>query len=152
HTRGGATVRLLLGFDMRRAPFSPATPTDLYAAAVDVAAWGDGLGFEYVRLGEHHSAEDGYMTSPLMLGAAIASRTTRLVLQPMVLAPFHDPVQVAEDLLTLDLLSAGRVRPIIAAGSRPTEFAMFAADRSAAGVAVEETVELLRLTWQGEPF
>ena len=46
-----------------------------YERLVDIAAEADGLGADCIWLTEHHGFEDGYLTQPLVLAAAIATRT-----------------------------------------------------------------------------
>ena len=67
-------------------------------------------GFDSCFFGEHHQDHDGFLPSPLIVAAAVAARTTRLrVGTSVILLPLHHPVHVAEDVITLDLVSKGRV-------------------------------------------
>ena len=52
-------MELVMIFDMR-APAFGAPIGALYAAALDMAAWADDVGFDVLGFGEHHCAEDGY--------------------------------------------------------------------------------------------
>ena len=56
-------------FDMR-APDTGAPASDIYAAALDMAAWGENNGCVAATLCEHHSSDDGYLPSPLILASA----------------------------------------------------------------------------------
>jgi alkanesulfonate monooxygenase SsuD/methylene tetrahydromethanopterin reductase-like flavin-dependent oxidoreductase (luciferase family) len=145
-------VRLQLGFDMRRAPESPATHTELYAAALDQCEWADGLGFEYVQVGEHHASPDGYLSNPITLCAAIAARTKQILLRPVILTPLYDPVRLAEELMTVDRLSGGRMHPLLGAGYRPEEFEMFGKALADRASDLTDAVELLKRAWTGEEF
>jgi alkanesulfonate monooxygenase SsuD/methylene tetrahydromethanopterin reductase-like flavin-dependent oxidoreductase (luciferase family) len=100
-------VRLQLGYDLRRAPDSPATHTELYQAVLAQCEWADRLGFEYVQVGEHHASPDGYLSNPITLCAAIAARTERILLRPVILTPLYDSVRLAEELMTVDRISGG---------------------------------------------
>jgi alkanesulfonate monooxygenase SsuD/methylene tetrahydromethanopterin reductase-like flavin-dependent oxidoreductase (luciferase family) len=82
----------------------------------------------------------------------VAGRTEHLKLRPMVIAPFADPLRLAEELAVLDLASAGRLTPIVLAGYAPHELEMFGVDRRQRGALVEEAVEVLKQAWTGEPF
>jgi alkanesulfonate monooxygenase SsuD/methylene tetrahydromethanopterin reductase-like flavin-dependent oxidoreductase (luciferase family) len=144
--------KILLRYDMR-APGFGASPAELYAAALEQAAFGDAQGFDAVQLSEHHGTDDGYLPSPLVLAAAIAGRTARIRLEiAALILPLHDPLRVAEDVAVLDLASGGRVELVIGAGYVPGEFAMF--DRAIADRPrlVEEGMRALELAWTGEPF
>ncbi len=114
---------IMLRFDMRKPVFSTASRADMYQTAIDQCAWGESHGFSAVHISEHHGSEDGYLPSPLVFASAIAARTNTMMLYiSALIAPLHDPVQLAEDLVVLDLISRGRVLPIISAGYREEEF------------------------------
>jgi alkanesulfonate monooxygenase SsuD/methylene tetrahydromethanopterin reductase-like flavin-dependent oxidoreductase (luciferase family) len=145
-------MRLALRFDLR-APDFGAPAAALYPAAVEMSAWADRLGFETVYLAEHHGAEDGYLPSPLVLGGAIAGRTTQLELHISALViTMHDPIRLAEDLAVLDLISNGRLSITAGMGYRPQEFALFGFDVEQRSQRYRETLEVLRSAWTGEPF
>ena len=72
--------RLTLLYDMR-APDSGAPADTLYRAAVEQCAWADARGFSSVTLTEHHATTDGYLPSPMILGAAIAGSTEHLLIR-----------------------------------------------------------------------
>lgn len=142
----------VITYDLR-APSFGAPARELWAAALDQAAWADELGFETVGLGEHHGADDGYDPSPLVLAAAMASRTRRIRFRTAVLlAPFYDPIKLAEDAAVLQILSGGRLELGIGAGYRPAEFEMFGRRLEDRWRLMGEVCELLRLAWAGEPF
>jgi hypothetical protein len=144
--------RLSLGFDMRAPDFGP-SENDLYQAAVDIAEWAERLGFEQVTLNEHHNTADGYLPAPMILGAAIAARTTRMSIEISALVvTLHHPLRVAEDLAVLDLISGGRLSVVLGAGYRRPEFEMFGVDWRRRPSLMEEAVTALRLAWTGEPF
>ena len=69
-----------------------------------------------------------------------------------MVAPFHDPLRLAEDVAVVDLPSKGRLDLVLTNGYVPQEFAMFG--RSLAGRPRLATlaVETLRKAWTGEPF
>lgn len=144
--------RLSLLFDMTSPEW--ATPaSSLYAAAVDLAARADELGFARIVLHEHHNTDDGYLPAPIVLGAAIAARTTRLKLVlSAVVAPLRHPLHLAEELAVLDLLAQGRLSVVLVAGARESEYAMFGLPFRGRGAVLDETVETLRQAWTGEPF
>ena len=77
-----------------------------YEAALDMAEWADRLGCVSIAVSEHHGSPDGYLPSPLTMTAALAARTTnvRLMIAALI-APFYDPLRLAEDLVVLDHLS-----------------------------------------------
>jgi alkanesulfonate monooxygenase SsuD/methylene tetrahydromethanopterin reductase-like flavin-dependent oxidoreductase (luciferase family) len=144
--------RFQLLYDLKRAPFSPIDHGGMYREMLDQCAWADRLGFDAVVLGEHHGSDDGYLPSAVTAAAAVAGRTSRLKLRPMVMAPFRDPLHLAEELAVLDLASAGRLTPIVLGGYTRVEFAMFGVSRTDRPAALIECVDTLKKAWVGEPF
>ncbi|MHB8342190.1 MAG: LLM class flavin-dependent oxidoreductase [Mycobacteriales bacterium] len=71
---------LTLRYDLRVPALSPASHADQYAAALDQAGWADDHGFATVVLSEHHGVDDGFLPSPLVIAAAIAGRTRRILI------------------------------------------------------------------------
>jgi alkanesulfonate monooxygenase SsuD/methylene tetrahydromethanopterin reductase-like flavin-dependent oxidoreductase (luciferase family) len=142
----------LMRFDMR-APAFGAAAVDLYAAALEMAAWGESRGCVAVVISEHHASPDGYLPSPLVLASAVAARTTALPIQvAALLLPFYEPVRLAEDMAVLDIVSGGRVSYVIGLGYRDEEFEMFGVQRRGRGRRAEAAIELLRRAWSGAPI
>src|SRR4029077_8408468 len=69
-----------------------------------------------------------------------------------LIAPFYDPLRLAEDLLVLDNLSAGRVDVIVAGGYVRQEFALYGVPMHERAQRVTETVATLRAAFNGESF
>ena len=141
-----------LDFDMR-APGFGTSPVVLYRAALEMSRWADARGFATVELREHHASEDGYLPSPVVMGAAVAAVTQRLLLHlNLVVLPLYDPVKLAEDLAVLDLISEGRLRLVLGAGYRDEEYQQFGKDIKKRPSAMVEGIEFLKKAWTGEPF
>jgi alkanesulfonate monooxygenase SsuD/methylene tetrahydromethanopterin reductase-like flavin-dependent oxidoreductase (luciferase family) len=139
-------------FDMR-APSFGAPTTDLYRAAIEMAAFAEGHGALAAMVCEHHTMEDGYLPSPLILATAMAARTTTLAITTAALIlPLYSPVRLAEDMVVLDIISGGRVSYIMAVGYRPEEFEHHGADFAHRGRLVEEQLALLLRAKTGEAF
>lgn len=146
------SIRLALRYDMR-APAIGAPASSLYPAAVEQCAFGDRVGFDTVYLAEHHGAEDGYCPAPIVLASAIASRTSRMTMHfSALVAVLHHPLQLAEDLAVLDLISGGRVEVTLGIGYRQHEYDMFDVKRSRRVPILEEIIGVLDQAWTGEPF
>ena len=93
-----------------------ATERQRHRSLIDQAVLAEGLGFTSVHLGEHHFSD--YMLScPPVVLAAIGERTERVTLSTSVtLAGNLDPVRMAEDYATLDVLSGGRAELVLGRG------------------------------------
>lgn len=107
-----------------RNPAQAHVPWDeFYRSHLDLVAESEQMGFDEAWLTEHHFIDDGYSPSLLPIGAAIAARTERLRIGTfLLLLPLHNPVRIAEDTATLDLISAGRFDLGVGLGYRPAEF------------------------------
>lgn len=139
-------------FDLR-APDIGAPRAELYAAALDMAAWAESRGCMSAVLCEHHTSDDGYLPSPMILAAAMAARTTTLPITiAVVLLPLYDPVRLAEEMAVLDIISNGRVTYIAAIGYRPVEYEMYGVDFHARGKLAEQKLAVLLQAKTGEPF
>ena len=83
-----------------------------------------------------------------MLLAALAMRTTTLRLGTAVIVPpWHNPVLLAEEAATLDLLSRGRLDLGIGKGYRHSEFKGFQIAPEEAEARFEEAVEVMTRAW-----
>ena len=147
-----ASVETALMFDMRAPPFG--APADaLYAAALEMAAFGDDIGVSRIGLMEHHGSEDGYLPSPFVMGGGIAARTKRATISlGAVVLPLHDPVKVAEQCAVLDLMSAGRLEVIFGAGYVPSEFALFNVSLRERGKLLDQGIDIILRSLRGERF
>jgi alkanesulfonate monooxygenase SsuD/methylene tetrahydromethanopterin reductase-like flavin-dependent oxidoreductase (luciferase family) len=142
----------MMRFDMR-APAFGAPTGELYAAALEMASFAESRGAVAAVLCEHHTMSDGYLPSPLVLATAIAARTTSLpILTAALILPLYDPIRLAEDMVVLDIISAGRVSYVMAVGYVPDEFEHHGADFAGRGRLVEEQLALLLRAKSGEPF
>jgi len=142
-----------LRFDFRVPEFAKTPKKALYDASLEMASYADEHGFQAVILSEHHCLEDGYLPSPLVVGAAIAARTKRIAISvSALLAPLHDPVRLAEDLAVLDILSGGRFSITAGLGYRPIEYRATSKEFTRRGKLLDELLETLLAAWTGEPF
>jgi alkanesulfonate monooxygenase SsuD/methylene tetrahydromethanopterin reductase-like flavin-dependent oxidoreductase (luciferase family) len=142
-----------LRFDFRNPGFAAVETADRYAAALDMASWADGLGALSIAVSEHHGSPDGYLPSPITMLAAMAARTTNVrFMIAALIAPFYDPIRLAEDLVVLDNLSRGRVDLVVANGYVQEEFAMFGVPMHERAGLVTEAVATLRSAFAGKPF
>ena len=83
------------------------------------------LGFDGYGIGEHH-IDDAEASSPPVLLGYLAATTTRLRLfTGVTVLSLLDPVRVAEDYATLDVISGGRVEMIIGKGNTEEQSRVF---------------------------
>jgi alkanesulfonate monooxygenase SsuD/methylene tetrahydromethanopterin reductase-like flavin-dependent oxidoreductase (luciferase family) len=144
--------KVMTSFDMRSPDW--ATPTqELYAAAVEMAAYADQAGFDRIGLMEHHGSDDGYLPQPFVLAAAMAAVTKRIrFMLGAVILPLHDATMLAEKIAVLDLISNGRLNVIFGAGYVPYEFAMFGKSLKERGKLMDAGIERILRGLKGERF
>jgi alkanesulfonate monooxygenase SsuD/methylene tetrahydromethanopterin reductase-like flavin-dependent oxidoreductase (luciferase family) len=147
-------MHLSMRFDFRNPAFAGTSMSERYAAALDIAEWADDLGIPAaIAVSEHHGSADGYIPSPQMILAAMAARTSNVRFSTAAtIAPFHDPLRLAEDFCVLDQLSRGRFDVIVAGGYAPNEFAMFGVPVKERPRRVAEAVHTLKAAFTGKPF
>ena len=80
------------------------SPNQCVSDILEQALYAEELGMHSVWIGEHHFSTLGVNSSPEVLLAYIAAKTSRVRLAPAVnVLPLHNPVLVAEQWATLDL-------------------------------------------------
>jgi alkanesulfonate monooxygenase SsuD/methylene tetrahydromethanopterin reductase-like flavin-dependent oxidoreductase (luciferase family) len=106
----------------------------------------DRLGFDTAWLAEHHFSHYGVAGSPLLMGAALSERTERIKIGTAVLVlPFYNPLRLAEEIATLDILSQGRMVIGCGRGYQPIEYAGFGIDPTESRDRYNEVVDVLEL-------
>src|SRR2546423_1098338 len=113
----------------------------------------EALGYSSVWIAEHHFNDYGLCPAPPVLAAFVAARTTSLRLGMGVsLLPLHHPVDLAEELAVLDVVSGGRLDVGIGRGGTLQDYQTFQSDRDDSRARVEEGIALMRQSWSGAPF
>jgi alkanesulfonate monooxygenase SsuD/methylene tetrahydromethanopterin reductase-like flavin-dependent oxidoreductase (luciferase family) len=120
-------------------------------AYLDYNTEAEALGFHATFLTEHHFTGVGQISAPLQVLTALAARTTtlRLGTAVMVLA-WHNPVMLAEQAATLDLVSGGRLELGIGKGYRASEFHGFSMPMEEAEDRFAESFDLLKKAFTSE--
>jgi alkanesulfonate monooxygenase SsuD/methylene tetrahydromethanopterin reductase-like flavin-dependent oxidoreductase (luciferase family) len=118
---------------------------------VDYNVEAESLGFCSTFLVEHHFTGFGQISATLNLLTFIAARTTTLRLGTAVLVlPWHNPVLLAEQAATLDLLSQGRLDFGIGMGYRYREFAGFCMPMEEAEERFDESLAVILKSWTSD--
>ena len=124
-----------------------------YRDAIELARLTEEEGLDSMWVSEHHGSADGYLPSLLAMLAAFATVTERIELGTgVVLAPFHDPLRLAEDFAVVDQLSKGRLIAGLGIGWRDEEFRTFGIDPKTRTRRLREITEILRLAWSEDRF
>ncbi len=123
---------------------------------VDEGVLADSLGIDAFAVGEHHRP-DFAISAPEVVLAAIAARTSRILLGSAVtVLSTDDPVRVFERFSTVNALSNGRAEVILGRGSFTESYSLFGYDLSQYEELFEDRLrlfaELLKpgpVTWSG---
>jgi alkanesulfonate monooxygenase SsuD/methylene tetrahydromethanopterin reductase-like flavin-dependent oxidoreductase (luciferase family) len=122
-----------------------------YDAYIDSVVEAEDLGFYSSFLVEHHFTGMGQVSSSLNLLTYLAAKTSTIRLgTAVVVLPWHNPLLVAEQAATLDLLSKGRFDFGVGKGYRFTEFEGFCIPIEEANERFEEAMEIIRKGWATE--
>lgn len=134
-------------------PFDDRALHEIYSDNVDLIVAAEKNGFESAWVTEHHFLPDGHVTSPLSFLAAAASRTNEIGLgTAIMIAPFYDPIKLAEDTATIDQLSNGRLTVGLGLGYRDEEFEGFNVPKEERVQRLKETTAFLKRAWQRDDF
>lgn len=126
----------------------PRTDSQGYDTFVEYVLEAERLGFESLFLVEHHFTGIGQVSSSMSLLAYLAAKTSKIRLGTgVVVLPWHNPVLVAEQAATLDLLSNGRFDFGVGRGYRQAEFDSFGVPLEEAAERFDEAIEVIRKSW-----
>jgi alkanesulfonate monooxygenase SsuD/methylene tetrahydromethanopterin reductase-like flavin-dependent oxidoreductase (luciferase family) len=114
----------------------------------------EALGFRSTFIVEHHFTGYGQVSATINLLTWLGARTKTLRLGTAVMVlPWHNPVLLAEQAATLDLLSGGRLDFGVGNGYRYNEFAGFCVPMAEANARFEECLGVILKAWtSNEPF
>jgi len=140
-------------FTCQRRPDDDRSHEAIYDELLTLGETIDDAGLDSAWVSEHHFADDGYLSGTIPTLGALASATDDVTIGTCIaLAPLYDPVRLAEDAATLDLLSNGRVGLGLSIGYRDAEFENFGVPKDERTDRTEEAVELLRGSWSEGPL
>ncbi|MEU3033816.1 LLM class flavin-dependent oxidoreductase [Streptomyces griseoaurantiacus] len=123
-----------------------------YRNAQDLFTVADELGFDTGWVAQHHVAlQGGGLSSPWTFLAHAAARTRRIRLGTAItVLPLEDPLRLAEDIATVDVLSGGRVEIGVGSGSSALEYAAFGRDAARKRELTSDHLDTLRRALAGE--
>ncbi len=121
---------------------------------LDLLALADQLGFDSVWINEHHfDSWGGLMSAPAMVLAGLSQRTQHVRLGTSIsVLGLHHPLDIAEQMATLDLMSDGRLEFGIGRGSEPFDYEAFGLDYGEAQARTQEALDLILAAWTNPRF
>lgn len=145
----------------RRTKFGIALPSQHTREADGTAVLRDSIellqaaeeqGWDSVFTGQHFLLPNMKMFQPVAYLGRLAAETDRMLLGlGIALAALTNPVQLAEDLATLDVLSGGRLIVGVGLGYRQEEYRAFGVDPKDKVLRLEANLEAMVALWSGEP-
>jgi len=134
---------------------------DPYARLYDYVGEMEGLGYDMAWCGQHRfsdtTAFGGDVASepsaPLIMLTALAARTHSIKLATnIMLLPAHHPIEIAEEINTLNEISNNRFILGAGIGYKPDEFENVGWNFKTRAKRFEECLQILRLALTGETF
>ena len=123
----------------------------IYEMALERIAIMDTAGYDAVWLAEHHFSGFSVCPSVHMMGVMAAARTKHLRIGTGVsLAPFYNPLRLAEEVALLDVLSGGRVNWGAGRGFERSEFRAFGIPGEESVSRFHETVDIVLKAWTND--
>jgi probable F420-dependent oxidoreductase len=138
--------------------FAVGLPTQNHAGIADVAREGERLGFAACYVTDHPFPSHRWLyggghraLDPFVALSFVAAATTTLRLQTHILVlPYRNPFLAAKSVLSLDVLSGGRVILGVAAGYLKEEFAALGAPFEERQDVSDEAILAMKLAWASE--
>jgi len=119
---------------------------------MELAVRGEELGFGCVWYAEHFFNPHGRPSTAVQAGY-LAAKTKRIRVGSMVIVlPYHNPIEVAQDWATVDVLSGGRLNVGLGAGFFKMEFDGLNIPFEEARPRFEEAKEIVLKAWTQETF
>jgi alkanesulfonate monooxygenase SsuD/methylene tetrahydromethanopterin reductase-like flavin-dependent oxidoreductase (luciferase family) len=140
-------------FTAQQRPDDDREPSELYDELLTLTREIEAAGLDSAWVSEHHFEEDGYLSGTMPTLGAMAAESDDLEIGSCVaLGPLYDPIRLAEDAATVDLLSDGRFTLGLAIGSSPREFDVFGVPRAERAERLADLVPFLRGAWTDGPL
>ncbi|MBI4363030.1 MAG: LLM class flavin-dependent oxidoreductase [Euryarchaeota archaeon] len=126
----------------------------VFHEALDECELADKLGFSHIWDVEHHfMVEYSHSPAPEVFLAAVTQRTKKIRIGTgVVLLPFHHPVNVAERVAVLDILSKGRLDFGTGRGFQVVEYDTYGFSMEQSRARWEESVDMIRKAWTSHEF
>jgi alkanesulfonate monooxygenase SsuD/methylene tetrahydromethanopterin reductase-like flavin-dependent oxidoreductase (luciferase family) len=145
-----ALMRLGLALSVQHRPEDPQAAR--FADHVEQVRVARAVGFTSVWAGQHYLAEPFTYFQPIPTLARVAAEADGMLLGTgVLLLPLFQPVEVAEQLATLDVISGGRLVFGVGLGYRDAENRALGVDPRERVSRLEESLAVIERLWSGEP-
>jgi probable F420-dependent oxidoreductase len=124
---------------------------------IELARASDALGYHLIRVSEHLAMHRDFVeglgprwSHSLSAVGAIAGATTQIRILPLIVVPYHNPIELANALATLDFLSGGRVILLAAVGYMQWEFELLGVPYAERGRITDEYLDAIVELWTSD--
>ena len=121
-----------------------------FKEALGLARLARELGFSWLYAGQHYLSHPYQMLQPLPALARLAAEAPGLDVVTTAVLPLHHPVEVAEQVATLDVITGGHAVLATALGYRDEENDAFGVPRRERVSRMVEALEVIDLLWRSE--
>jgi probable F420-dependent oxidoreductase len=123
-------------------------------AMAETAVVAEQLGYSHLWVNDHITSPKGqeshispFMFDPLMSIATVGALTTDIGLGVQLIAPYYEPLWLANALASLDTLTNGRVLASVGVGWSKPEFDALSSTFEDRGARADEIIRILRTAW-----
>ena len=123
-------------------------PAERWQEMLEQVRLAEKLGYDSIMKGSHYSAYPllEFQQIPFLARIMAEAPSLRLI-AGIVLLPLHKPLDVAEQLASIDVMSGGRLIFGVGIGYREVEFRAFGTTAKEAGPRLEECLEAIKRLW-----
>lgn len=140
-------------FTCQKHPNRTTSYHEIYSNMIELAIYAEKVGIDSVWVSEHHFTDSGYVSGPIPSLGAIASVTETIGIgSSIIISPLHNPIELAEELATIDIISDGRLTAGMGLGYREIEYDGYEKSMVDRAQAIEDQVQLLRGSWSEGPI
>ena len=104
--------------------------------------------YSCVAVGERVAYPSHDLVTSLAFAAAVTRRVR--IVSTIVVLPSHDPVRIAKQAATIDVLSEGRLTLGVGVGGRDQDYLAVGTQPTRRFARLDEQVEIMRAVWRGE--
>ena len=136
------------------------TSAEVYRDLVDRVRLAEDIGMTHSWIAEHHFTDYCLAPSPLAVIAWLAGQTKHMLLAPGILVlPLYEPVRLAQEIASVDLMCEGRLELGIGIGYQDYEFRGFRRSLEENGTRAIEVLDIIEtalatgeLSYDGEHY
>lgn len=126
------------------------TPAQWYHGLAEQVRCAKQMGFSLISSGQHYlTAPDQRLQTLPLLARLSAEGDGMEVATSVVLLPLHNPVDIAEQVATMDVVTGGKFILGLGMGRAEVEFGAFGVDKKRIVSRYEEAIDVILKLWRG---